>query len=393
MRAVARFFVMVAAGFLLSRCGKDKGPNPAKELPYGLSVELQPVNLPPPPAGTVYQAWLFRLENSGGSYTVKYFPYAKFGWNSYAYKFTNPADGTDMGYVFKAGPDAANLFTPNLTDFVRADTIRQIVQKLLRGQAVPLPGASGNLSGMQGFLLSLEPASDPDPAAPASPFLAAFSNDSGKFDMAYPYDYRDPEFFVSYFMATPTDTLHDATKITDSIQYRNEHRGIWFGFIDTVFYDLGRQMVRPDTVLRKLARELLPGWQFESWIERNGSRVSLGHFLRGDSADLSNPYALFPESTFAVPGEDFLVNSPPEFASIYKGVLNSTAMITLEPRPDSDPEMFPIILFRAATPAGDSGVHNEGGAPMRNIQINFTMENRARFFPKIKVRVIPEQRK
>ncbi len=382
----------LAAGFLFVQCGKDKVTDGQVENRYGVSVELQPSYLPVPPAGMNYQAWIFRLQKQpSGLYSAQYTPFARFGWNSYAYKFTHPVSDTDLGRIFRASPDTTNLFTQNLTAFVRADTIGQVVEKLLRGQSVSLSGQSQNLDKLVGFLLSIEPKSS-SPVVPSIPFLAAYSNDSGITDMIYPYNYRHPDFFVSYFMATPSDTLYNAKKITDTLQYRNEHRGVWFGFIDTSRYDLGIRMVQPDTVLRKLARELMPGWQFEGWIERNGTRVSLGHFQRGDSADLENPYAYIRDSVFSVPGEDFLINPPAEFSSVDKGVLNSTVMITLEPRPDNDPEMFPAILFRATTPARDSSIHNEGDPLGRNIHFNFDMENRARLFPKIKVRIIPEQR-
>ena len=392
MQSFIRALAAIAAGVFLSQCGKENVTKPGTEPPYGVSVELQPVDLPPPPAGMVYQAWVFRLQESGGNFSIKYYPYARFGWNSYAYKFVDPSAGTDLGYLFKASPDTTNLFTQNLTDFVRADTIAQLVEKFLRGQTVPLTGSSRNLNRMQGFLLSMEPALDPDPANPAAPFLAGYSNDSGKFEMVYPYNFRHPDFIPTYFLATPSDTLYNLRKETNPVHIQNEHRGIWFGFIDTTHYDLGLQMVRADTVLRKLARELMPDWQFEGWIERNGTRVSLGHFIRGDSADLSNPYAFVPESVFAVPGEDFLVNPPAEFAGSIQGLLGSTVMITLEPKPDPDTAMFPVILFRASTPEADSSTRSVESGIEPNLHVNFDMENRARFFPKVKVRVVPQQR-
>lgn len=385
---------MGIAGFLLVQCGKDEPTQSNTTQQYGRTVQLDPDDLPEPPAGMLYQAWVVRLEKSGTTYSAKYHPFAKFGWRGYPFKFTHPITGTDLGRIFTASPDTTNLFTQNLTAFVRADTLRQIVEKLLRGQSVTLGGAAENLTKMVGFLLSLEPANEagPDTATPAIPFLAAYSNDSGKFEMVYPYNYRHPDFFATFFLATPTDILFNIRKETDPAHIANEHRGVWFGEIDTSRYDLGIRMTNPDTVLRKLARDLMPGWQFEGWIERNGTRVSLGRFIRGDSADLANPYALVADSAFSVPGEDFLVNPPAEFANPATGVLNSTLFITLEPKPDNDPAMFPVILFRAFTPENDSAVRVAGGAIERNLHYNYVLENRARFFPRVRVRVIPEQR-
>jgi hypothetical protein len=342
----------------------------------------------------VYQAWVFRLESSGSGYRTKYLPYAKFGWDSYAFKFTHPVTDTDMGRNFKAALDDSNLFTRNLTQFVRADSLAVIVEQLLRGQTVNLSGAGLNLTQMTGFLLSIEPENETGPAidSPASPFLAGYANDSGKFEMVYPYNYRHPDFNPTYFLATPTDSLNNMKKATDTNHIQNEHRGIWFGFIDTSHYDMGVSMARPDTVLRKLARDLLPGWQFEGWVERNGVRASTGHFIRGDSADLENPYAVNPDSVFTLPGEDFLVNPPAEFANPVVGLLNSTVLITLEPRPDNDPEMFPVILFKDIVPSDDSLVYDLERGFEANIHQNIKFENRARFFPKIRVRIIPEPR-
>ena len=395
MRVSGRFLLIAAAGLLLAQCGKKESTQPGGTLPYGTKVKLDPVDLPEPPAGLVYQAWLFRLEKSGSSYSIKYFPYAKLGWVGYPYKFVDLSTGGDAGNIFKASPDTTNLFTTNLTGFVRADTLGEIVQNLLRGQTVSLPGLQENLAKMMGFLFSLEPAGEtgPDTATPAIPFLAGYSNDSGKLELVYPYNYRHPDFTPHYLLATPSDVLFNYYKETDTLHLQNEHRGVWFGVIDTGKYELGIKMVRPDTVLTKLARELLPGWQFQAWIERNGSRVSLGHFVQGDTADLENPYVFLPDSLFTGPGEDFIKNPPAEFADSVKGVLKSRLSITLEPRPDGDPELFPVILFRADTPEKDSSNRDlEHPGLEKNIHFNFEMENRARFFPKIRLQVIPEER-
>ncbi|MGE5692720.1 MAG: hypothetical protein ACM3YF_02960, partial [Candidatus Zixiibacteriota bacterium] len=226
---------------MLWRCSKEKGTSASGVLPYGTTVELLPVNLPPPPAGMLYQAWIFRLESSGPGYRAKYLSYAKFGWDSYAFKFTHPVTDTDLGYNFKAALDDSNLFTRNLTQYVRPDTLGVIVEQLLRGQTVNLSGAGLNLTQMTGFLFSIEPEGETGPAAdsPASPFLAGYANDSGKLEMVYPYNYRHPDFNPTYFLATPTDTFYEYKKQTNPDYQQNEHRGIWFGFIDTARYDLG----------------------------------------------------------------------------------------------------------------------------------------------------------
>ncbi|MCI0329626.1 MAG: hypothetical protein L0196_01545 [candidate division Zixibacteria bacterium] len=399
MRFLGKFLLIAAAGLFLAQCGKKETTAPAGEMGFGTKVQLDPVDLPEPPAGLVYQAWLFRIEPSGPGYSIKYFPYAKFNWVGYPYKFTDLNTGTDVGRTFQASPDGSNLFTVNLTGFMRADTLFETVQKFLRGDTVNLPGRQENLTQMMGFLFSLEPASEtgPDTATPAIPFLAGYSNDSGKFDLVYPYNYRHPDFNANYVIATPSDTLYLYYRESDTIHLRNEHVGVWFGVIDTSKYELGIRVIRSDTVLTKLARELLPGWQFQAWIERNGTRVNLGHFVRGDSADLENPYCFQTDSLPACPGEDLIPrkNPPAEFAdtAMVQGVLKSRLSITLEPRPDNDPEMFPLIVFRHDTPEKDSSNRDPGHPGIeKNIHFNWQMENRTRFFPRIRMQVIREER-
>src|SRR5262245_2684424 len=152
MRQVVRLLAFVAAGFLFTQCGK-KTTETTNVLQYGTSVHLEPVDLPEPPAGMVYQAWFFRLEKIGLTYSAKYYSYRKMDWVGYPYRFTDPTTGADIGYNFKASPDDSNLFTPNLTTWVRADTIAMIVEQALRGQSVTLTGLEQNLSRMAGFLL------------------------------------------------------------------------------------------------------------------------------------------------------------------------------------------------------------------------------------------------
>lgn len=388
---------IIAVALLSLQCGKGKPPTtPGTVLLYGLDVELKPVDLPPPPAGTVYEAWFFRLEASGPGYKARFIPFKRFGWNDYKFKFTDPNTGTDLGDVFRASPDTTNLFIQNLTTFVRADTIGKIVEKLVRGQTVPLPGLSRNLAQMIGFLLSIEPAGSVGPDTfPSSALMVAYSNDSGKVDMVYPYNYRNRDFFVQYFMATPTDTLYFlkcACNVTDSNQIRDEGRGVWFGFIDTTRYDLGRRMAKPDTVLRKLCRELMPGWQFQGWIEKNGTLLSMGHFNRADTTDDANIYAFNPDSCFFVPGEDYTTDTlriPPAFR---KNVLGSIIRITLEPKPDTDPNMYPLIVFQDTIRKTFSSVDDPEIGPVSNLHRNFVSKNRSRFLPKMHVRVIPRQR-
>ncbi len=395
MQRYGRFFVLVAAVFLFVQCGKDKGAGIQRELPYGRYVELQPVGLPAPPKGMIYQAWAFRLEKSGETYSAKFSSFQKFGWNGYAYKFTDPATGTDLGFKFKASPDTQNLFTINQTAFMRSDSLARVVEKLLRGQSATLSGAGRNLSGMVGFLLSVEPDGEtgPDTATPASPFLAGVSNDSGIVTMGYPVDYLGPDLTPSYFLATPTDGLTTLCpcEFKDSLIIQNEARGIWFGQFDSNRVDLGRGAGQPDPVLSMLSENLLPGWKFGAWLQRGSDKpVHLGCFFRADSADLCNPYVYNPDSVFFFPGEDFFTNPPPGTLDGERGLLGAKLMVALEPDRPDDSTMFPMVVFQDTVPQTFVSDPDAGSNRHRNVQYNFQMQNRARFFPKMRLRILPE---
>ncbi len=123
MRRFFRLLAVGAAGFLLVQCGKGGGTGPKNGVMlYGTKVDLEPVDLPEPPAGMIYQSWIFRLQKSGINYSIKYYPFRKMGWVGYPYHFTDPTTGQDIGYTFTASPDTANLFTVNLTISVRPVT-------------------------------------------------------------------------------------------------------------------------------------------------------------------------------------------------------------------------------------------------------------------------------
>ena len=398
MKRFVRFCVLILAVVPFVQCGQKKITNSQKTIPFGQYVQLQPDGLLPPPRGMVYQAWTFQLEESGGVYSAQFHPLRMFGWNDYAYKFTDPVTGEDVGYTFKAAAGTQNLFTNNPTAFMRADSLGKMVEKLLRGQAVVLSGAARNLSGLVGFLLSVEPEKEtgPDTAFPASPFLVGVSNDSGIVTMTYPIDYRGPDLIPGYFLATPTDGLSTLCpcEFNDSTVIRDEARGVWLGEFDTTRVDLGKGAGHPDPVLVKLSQDLLPGWRFAAWLQRGSYQPArAGNFYRADSADLGNTYAANPDSVFPFPGEDFFTNPPPGVLDEKRGLLGCKLMITLEPARPDDSTMFPVVVFQDTLPQSFASRGDVGEASHRNLQYNFLMQNRARFFPKMQLRIRPETRK
>ncbi|MGE5692534.1 MAG: hypothetical protein ACM3YF_02000 [Candidatus Zixiibacteriota bacterium] len=398
MQRYERFFILVVAIVLFVECGKNKGVGIQKELPYGQYVELQPADLPPPPVGMIYQAWVFWLEKSGDSYTAKFNSFQSFGWNGYAYKFTDPVTGADVGFRFKASPDGRNLFTENTTAYMRPDSLAKLMEQLLHGQSVILSGAARNLSGMVGFLLSVEPLGETgvDTTIPKSPFLVGISNDSGTVMMAYPIDYRGPDLKPTYFLASPSDSLIPLCpcEFNDSLILQNEARGVWLGQFDTNKTELGRGAGRPDPVLTGLSRALLPGWKFVAWLQReNGKPVHVGCFFRADSADLCNSYVFNPNFVFPFPGEDFFTNPPPGALDGDRGLLGAKLIVTLEPDRPEDSVMFPMVVFQDTIPQTFTSNPDIDGNRHRNVQYNFVMQNRARFFPKMGLRILSELKK
>jgi len=112
MRVFGRFLLVAAAGLLLAQCSKKETTQPPGQLAYGTKVKLDPVNLPEPPAGLVYQAWLVRLEKSGAGYSAKYFPFAKLGWAGYPYRFINLNTGGTPDIFLKPAPTPP-IFSPS----------------------------------------------------------------------------------------------------------------------------------------------------------------------------------------------------------------------------------------------------------------------------------------
>lgn len=365
-----RFGVLMAvvALLLLARCGKEEtvtGPSPKE----GSRVLLAPSNLSPPPPGVVYEGWVVRLDSTASGLVPNYTSFGRFGWNSYVYSFVDGSTGQARSFSFETGQ---NLFTANAPSTLNADTARSLLARILRRDTLSLNSFSLSVAGLKVLLISVEPANETgaDLTRPSSPFLAGFSNDSGVVELTYPVDYRNPDITATYFLGTPSDSLLPITiGTTDTGRINNESRGIWIGRL-TVIRTADSNFVVP---------RLLSGWRYEGWIVKPPLTVSLGKFVRPDSADLSNPYA---DTTkiFQIPGEDFLINPPPGLTSVLGGLI----VVSLEPHPDTDPAMFPLILFQDSTPL----VAKTDQAVFVQQPRNFAI--RSRFFPKVKARATAE---
>ena len=178
------------------------------------------------------------------------------------------------------------------------------------------------LSSATDFVLSIEPATDPDPMPAATKVL------SGSFSggMANVNSNAIVGNFNSstgkYILATPTD--NDNT---------NEASGVWF--LDNSSGSAVAGLSLP---------ELQSGWKYEGWAVINGTPVSTGTFTNVNAADdnaATSPFKGNIGNGPAYPGEDYLQNAPTglTFPTDLKG---ATIVISVEPSPDNSPLPFTL---------------------------------------------------
>jgi hypothetical protein len=362
----------------LAQCGK-KVTQPV--LPVGTAAVLEPADLPDPPAGMVYQAWVCSLRQVGiNAYLPVYNSVERFRWRSGPFVFTDPASGAPRpkGALFETGH---NLFTVDFAQGINPDTVRAVMLKIAEGDTIRFRPATAKLAGLKTLLMTVEPAAEtgPDLLIPGAPFLIGAANDSGVIHLSFVVNYRQKEVSARYFMATPDDTtgllpVNGCCIETTMIARDNESKGIWFGT-----FDPGKGG-RPDTNLANL--RIPQGWLWEGWLKKGGVLVSLGRFLRADSADFSNIYSfdtskIYFDSarTISLPGESFFTNPP------FSSVLGATVFLTLKPILAADTNFFALIVFR-------DSVRQATFDPFQRITINlqktFLFDNRARFMPVIR---------
>ena len=184
------------------------------------------------------------------------------------------------------------------------------------------------------FVLSIEPASDSDPAPAATKILAGdFSGTSAELSIAPVGDFSNAS--GKYILATPTNGMPN-----------EENSGIWF-------LDLSNGV--PPTAGLTLP-ELPAGWKYEGWAVINGTPVTTGKFTNVAATDESDPFS-GPEPLADVndddgffPGEDFLFNAPSGL-SFPTDLAGGTAVISIEPDPDNSPGPFTLKPLVHGIPA------------------------------------------
>lgn len=211
------------------------------------------------------------------------------------------------------------------------------------GEPVPATStvAADDAARATAFVLTLEPAVDPDPAPSAVHILAGdFAGDTA----ALTTDHADAigtDFSSSagtFILATPT-TMADTT---------DEDQGIWF--LDPSGGGPSASLTLPT---------LPAGWRYEGWVVVGGTPVSTGTFTDVAAVDSDGAGASAgPDGAPPFPGQDFI--SP---AMVLTG---GTAVISVEPDPDNSPAPFAIkpLVGSIGSPGGSQALmQNLGTVP------------------------------
>ena len=196
------------------------------------------------------------------------------------------------------------------------------------------------------FVLSIEPAIDPDPAPAATKLLAGdFSGNSASVSSTgIVADFSDS--WGKYILATPTDD-------DDS----NESSGVWF---------LDNSSGSPAVGLG--LPTLTDGWKYEGWVVLNGTPVSTGTFTDPAAADdnaATSPFKGVERNGPGFPGEDYVMGSATgvNFPTDLKG---ATVVVSVEPYPDNSPAPFALkpLAHSVPTDAMNHSVLTMGTGPL-----------------------------
>lgn len=204
-----------------------------------------------------------------------------------------------------------------------------------------------DLENATAFVLSIEPAVDPDPApAPTKVLSGNFTGNSAAVSAEIVGDFSNAA--GSFFLRTPTDE----TETNNG----NDHYGVWFG--------VPGMPPRPDFVL-----PILPdGWAYEGWVVGDSGPISTGTFTQFSVRDSGNQFSGTQNNAGPpVPGEDFFLNAP--IGEVFPlDVRGRTVVISVEPVPDDSPAPFaikPLVATagQAIAPSIHSFAQNLGSLP------------------------------
>lgn len=199
------------------------------------------------------------------------------------------------------------------------------------------------------FVLSIEPANDPDPAPADTKLLVGnFSGNTANVGSeGIVADFASAS--GKYILATPTD-----------MDMTNESSGVWF---------LDNSSGSPVTGLN--LPTLSAGWQYEGWVVFDGTPVSTGTFLDPAMADdnaATSPYKGSAGNGPGYPGEDYVMGTAAgiQFPTDLKG---RTIVISVEPSPDNSAAPFALKPLAHMVPANaaDHSAISMGAGPVASL--------------------------
>ena len=188
------------------------------------------------------------------------------------------------------------------------------------------------------FVLTIEPATDDDPAPADTHVLAGdFDGDSAELTIGHPAALGTDlaEAAGAFIMETPT-----TADIADDYA-----QGIWWLDLDA---GPGPALDLP---------ELPAGWMYEGWVVTGEGPVSTGRFTMPDMADSDGPgMTSGPDDAPPFPGQDFI--DPPV------SLIGLAAVISVEPDPDDSPAPF------AVKPLVDMDIEDVGPGVLQMMENN-----------------------
>ncbi|MDT7831698.1 anti-sigma factor [Flavobacteriaceae bacterium S356] len=169
------------------------------------------------------------------------------------------------------------------------------------------------------FVLSIEPAVDPDPTPAATKVLAGdFSGSSANVTTGIVGDFSAAA--GAFFLRTPTDET--------GTNNGNDQYGVWFGTPGAP--------PTPNFVLPTLPA----GWAYEGWVVGDNGPISTGTFTTFNTMDSSNGFSGTQNNAGPpIPGEDFFLNAPTG-ETFPLDIRGRTVVISVEPVPDDSAAPF-----------------------------------------------------
>lgn len=206
---------------------------------------------------------------------------------------------------------------------------------------------SDDLANATAFVLSIEPAVDPDPApAPTKILRGTFSGNSAAVTTEIVGDFSTAA--GSFFLRTPTDET--------GMNNGNDQYGVWFG--------VPGMPPTPDFVLPTLPA----GWAYEGWVIGDAGPISTGTFTTFNTVDSGNLLSGTQNNAGPpVPGEDFF-NNAPAGETFPLDVRGRRVVISVEPVPDDATAPFTLkplwaLAGTATAPSSHPFTQNLGTLP------------------------------